>query len=205
MRRRWRDARFRGSSNKRSCDPWRECHRRLLADTEWFGFGKQRRADLVDIRIGPETAQQGKQAKLPRRGSERVEQIRRNPELAGGLKNVYALACGAVGFAGCYWLPLSLTWIGAIFCGIGQGGLIAVAMTLIILRSPDAHVAARLSGMAQGFGYIIAGFGPLLAGLLRGITGSFAAPTLLFIACAAVAAWSALEAGQDKVVQVKAE
>nr|WP_245314563.1 MFS transporter [Labrys sp. WJW] len=113
------------------------------------------------------------------------------------------LACGAVGFAGCYWLPLSLTWIGAIFCGIGQGGLIAVAMTLIILRSPDAHVAARLSGMAQGFGYIIAGFGPLLAGLLRGITGSFAAPTLLFIAFALVAAWSALEAGQDKVVQVE--
>lgn len=115
------------------------------------------------------------------------------------------VASAAAGFAGCYWLPLSLTWIGAVLCGIGQGGLIAVAMTLIILRAPDAHVAARLSSMAQGVGYILAGTGPLLAGLLRGATGSFAAPTLLFIAFALIAAWSALEAGQDKLVRANTE
>jgi MFS transporter, CP family, cyanate transporter len=112
------------------------------------------------------------------------------------------LGLAALGFAGCYWLPLSLAWIGSVINGVGQGGLIAMAMMLIILRSPDAHAAARLSGMAQGVGYILAGFGPLAAGLLRGSTGSFAAPTLLFIACAAAAGWSALEAGRDRQIQL---
>lgn len=113
------------------------------------------------------------------------------------------LALGALGFAGCYWLPLSLAWIGGVLNGIGQGGLIALAMTLIILRSPDAHVAARLSSMAQGVGYILAGFGPLLAGVLRGATGSFAAPTLLFICIALVGSWAALEAGRRETVRTQ--
>jgi CP family cyanate transporter-like MFS transporter len=113
------------------------------------------------------------------------------------------LGLAALGFAGCYWLPLPLAWIGGVLNGVGQGGLIAVAMTLIILRSPDIHVAARLSSMAQGVGYILAGFGPLLAGVLRGATGSFMAPTLLFIAFALVAAWSALEAGRNAHVKVQ--
>lgn len=117
---------------------------------------------------------------------------------------ILMLALAAAGFAGCYWLPLPLAWIGGVVNGIGQGGLIALAMILIILRSPDAAVAARLSSMAQGMGYILAGFGPLLAGLLRSATGSFAAPTLLFMAFAMVAAWSALEAGRSEVVKVKA-
>jgi CP family cyanate transporter-like MFS transporter len=113
------------------------------------------------------------------------------------------LALAMAGFAGCYWLPLPLAWIGGIFNGIGQGGLIAMAMTLIILRSPDAHVAARLSGMAQGVGYILAGFGPLLAGMLRGATGSYAAPTVLFMLFGAAASWSALEAGRKAFVKVR--
>jgi CP family cyanate transporter-like MFS transporter len=114
------------------------------------------------------------------------------------------IGLAALGFGGCYWLPLPLAWIGGVLNGIGQGGLIAMAMTLIILRSPDIHVAARLSSMAQGVGYILAGFGPLLAGVLRGTTGSFMAPTLLFIAFGVVAAWSALEAGRNAHVKVAA-
>jgi MFS transporter, CP family, cyanate transporter len=109
----------------------------------------------------------------------------------------------ALGFAGCYFLPLSLAWIGGVLNGIGPGGLIALAMTLIILRSPDANVAARLSSMAQGVGYILAGFGPLLAGVLRGETGSFAAPTLLFLLIALVGSWAALEAGRNEIVKAR--
>jgi MFS transporter, CP family, cyanate transporter len=114
-------------------------------------------------------------------------------------------ACAVLGFIGCYLLPLPLAWIGGALNGIGQGGLIALAMTLIILRSPDAQVAARLSSMAQGVGYILAGSGPLLAGLLRGLTGSFAAPTLLFVALALGGSWAALEAGRNEIVKARAK
>lgn len=58
--------------------------------------------------------------------------------------------------------------------GHWAGGLIAAAMTVIVLRSRDPHVAAHLSGMAQCVGYLLAAIGPLVAGVIRGWTGSFA-------------------------------
>jgi CP family cyanate transporter-like MFS transporter len=45
---------------------------------------------------------------------------------------------------------------GAIVLGLGQGGTFSLALTLIVLRSRDAHVAANLSSMAQGIGYTLA-------------------------------------------------
>ncbi|RTQ35182.1 MFS transporter [Variovorax gossypii] len=72
-------------------------------------------------------------------------------------------------------------WAWAVLLGIAQGGTFALALTMIVLRSPDSHVAAHLSGMAQGVGYMVAAFGPLVAGLLHGWTGSFRASSWLFI------------------------
>lgn len=77
--------------------------------------------------------------------------------------------------------PLGGVWVWAVLLGIAQGGTFALALTMIVLRSPDSHVAAHLSGMAQGVGYVIAAFGPLLAGLLHGWTGSFGAASWLFV------------------------
>jgi CP family cyanate transporter-like MFS transporter len=75
---------------------------------------------------------------------------------------------------------LSTVWVWAVLQGIGQGGLFAMAMTVIVLRSPDSLVAAQLSGMAQGVGYVLAAFGPLLIGVLHSITGGYAAAGWLF-------------------------
>ena len=61
---------------------------------------------------------------------------------------------------------------------MSQGALFAIAMTVIVLRSPDAQVAAHLSSMAQGGGYILASTGPLFAGLLREWTGGWSAVAL---------------------------
>jgi CP family cyanate transporter-like MFS transporter len=105
-----------------------------------------------------------------------------------------------IGFIGCYALPLWSVWIWSVLLGMGQGGLLAVAMTIIILRSPDVHVAAKLSGMAQGFGYIIAATGPLLVGVLRDASGSYFEPTVLFVAFGVTSTLCGLAAGRNRLV-----
>jgi CP family cyanate transporter-like MFS transporter len=114
--------------------------------------------------------------------------------------NVVLIAGAVIGFLGCLFAPLSTVWIWALIQGFGQGGLIAVALTLIILRSPDAHVAAQLSGMAQGVGYVLAACGPLLVGLLRDWTGSFRSSAILVVGLGVVAALCGLGAGRARHV-----
>ncbi|XAH25593.1 MFS transporter [Xylophilus sp. GW821-FHT01B05] len=94
-----------------------------------------------------------------------------------------------------------LVWLWAALLGAGQGGAFALALSLIVLRSPDAATAAQLSGMAQGAGYLISISGPLLVGLLRGWTGSFDASALLFITLGVLLAMSAAGAGRALLVR----
>jgi CP family cyanate transporter-like MFS transporter len=94
-----------------------------------------------------------------------------------------------------------LVWLWAALLGAGQGGAFALALSLIVLRSPDAATAAQLSGMAQGAGYLISISGPLLVGLLRGWTGSFDASALLFITLGALLVMSAAGAGRALLVR----
>lgn len=96
--------------------------------------------------------------------------------------NVALVVVAVIALLGILFAPTSTVLFWAVLQGIGQGGLIAAAMTLIVLRSPDSHVAAHLSGMAQGVGYVLAAFGPLLVGLIRGWTGSFSGTAFLFVA-----------------------
>jgi MFS transporter, CP family, cyanate transporter len=67
-------------------------------------------------------------------------------------------------------------------------------LTMIGLRSRTAETTAALSAFVQAIGYIVAGTGPLLFGVLYGATSGWAAPlSLLFIAVtiALVAGWFA--------------
>ncbi|WHZ13159.1 MAG: putative MFS-type transporter [Burkholderiaceae bacterium] len=100
----------------------------------------------------------------------------------------------------CQFGPLNQVWVWAIVLGAAQGAGFALALTLIVLRSPDARVASQLSAMAQGVGYLIAAVGPLLVGLLRGWTGSFDAAAWLYLLIAAVMAASGIGAGRARHV-----
>jgi CP family cyanate transporter-like MFS transporter len=97
--------------------------------------------------------------------------------------------------------PLGGRWFWAVLLGCGQGGSFALALSLIVMRSPDAAVTARLSAMAQGWGYVLASTGPLLAGLLRGWTGGFQASAVLMVGLAAGMAWSGWGAGRRMLVR----
>jgi len=68
--------------------------------------------------------------------------------------------------------------------GACSGTSIMLALSLIGLRTRTATQTARLSGMVQSAGYLMAAGGPVTAGLLHGLTGDWQAVLLLVIALA---------------------
>ncbi|QKG24778.1 cyanate transport system protein [Actinomadura verrucosospora] len=102
----------------------------------------------------------------------------------------------AIGFAGTAWAPIATVWLWAIVLGVGQGLGFATALSFIGLRAHDAGVAAQLSGMAQGVGYIIAALGPLAIGALHDATGGWTVPMIAVLAVCGALAVPGLPAGR---------
>ncbi|HEU5028143.1 MAG TPA: MFS transporter [Spirillospora sp.] len=99
------------------------------------------------------------------------------PVLAARIRDQRAVVAGVVltmvvGIGGLIVAPAA-GWAWTVVLGIGTGSAFPLAYTLLSLRSPSPAVAARLSGMAQTGGYLLAGFGPLAMGVLHGATGGW--------------------------------
>lgn len=109
------------------------------------------------------------------------------------------------GLFGCLYAPISGLWGWAVLLGLGQGGTFALALTLIVLRSKDAHVAANLSSMAQGVGYTVASMGPFAVGLVHDLTSGWAAVGWIFAVLGVGAIIFGLGAGRALHVQVTCE
>jgi MFS transporter, CP family, cyanate transporter len=109
------------------------------------------------------------------------------------------------GLFGCLFAPLEGLWGWAILLGLGQGGTFSLALTLIVLRSRDSHVAANLSGMAQGIGYTLASLGPLAVGVLHDWTGGWGATGWVFGVIGLGAIIAGLGAGRALYVGVASE
>ncbi len=109
------------------------------------------------------------------------------------------------GLFGCLYAPLDGLWGWAILLGLGQGGTFSLALTLIVLRSRDSHVAANLSSMAQGFGYTLASLGPLAVGLVHDWTGGWNAVGWIFAVLGLGAIIAGLGAGRALYVEVGSE
>jgi CP family cyanate transporter-like MFS transporter len=109
------------------------------------------------------------------------------------------------GLFGCLYAPLGGLWGWAVVLGLGQGAMFAVALTLIVLRSRDAHVASNLSSMAQGVGYTLASMGPLMVGLVHDWTGGWNAVGWVFAVIGLGAIAAGLGAGRSLYVNVQAQ
>jgi len=129
------------------------------------------------------------------------------PVLATRLRDQRRLALGAVlleavAIAGLVALPGAAPgWVALL--AIGQGASFSLALTLVVLRSPDARRAAELSGMAQAIGYGIAALGPFVAGALHDREGSWTASLLLLLALCVPMAAAGAGAGRARVVSAR--
>ena len=97
------------------------------------------------------------------------------PSLATRLGNQSALAVAVtlptcVGLLGIVSSADSWALVWAVLLGLGQGGQLSLAMTLMNLRASNARDAASLSSMAQTVGYVLAAAGPLVCGAVHSAT-----------------------------------
>lgn len=117
-----------------------------------------------------------------------------------------AISLTTIGLLGVLFAPTSTALFWITLMGIAQGASLSLALLLIVLRSADSDTAARLSGMAQSGGYLIAATGPLIMGLLHAATASWTAP-LLFLLAVAIAIWvpGLIAAGKAVVGRVTEE
>ena len=105
-----------------------------------------------------------------------------------------------IGFAGVAWAPIGSVWLWITVLGLGQGLGFAIALSFIGLRAPDAHVAGRLSGMAQGVGYVIAALGPLGVGAVHDATHGWSVPMVIILATTVVLLVPGLGAGRAHMI-----
>jgi CP family cyanate transporter-like MFS transporter len=90
---------------------------------------------------------------------------------------VVVTLCG-LGFLALAVAPIALAYPAMVVLGLGQGAGLTLALCTIVWRSPDAQHTAHVSTMAQGFGYLFGGLGPLAFGLLHTLTGGWNVPLL---------------------------
>ena len=114
----------------------------------------------------------------------------------------WIIGLGVIGFVGMIGLAVNpgaapLLW--SILVGFGMS-VFSLALAVIALRARTPEDTAQLSGMVQGFGYLLAGLGPLLFGLLHDLTGGWTAPWIMALAVYAVQMVAGAAAGRNRYV-----
>ncbi len=103
------------------------------------------------------------------------------------------LACGLAGTVGALLgadPPVVGPWLWVVLMGIGVGAGFPLGLAVIAWRTPDGSTSAAVSGLALGIGYVAAGLGPLLMGVLIDLTGQFTAAIGVLLAAGVLQAGS---------------
>ncbi len=87
---------------------------------------------------------------------------------------------GITGVLGLTVAPAAAPVLWTVLLGLGMS-VFSLALAVIALRARTAEDTARLSGMVQGLGYLLAGVGPFLFGLLHEISGGWTVPWLMLM------------------------
>lgn len=95
----------------------------------------------------------------------------------------WIVGLGVLGFSGALGLafaPMAAPLLWTLLLGLGMS-VFSLALAVIGLRSRTAADTAQLSGMVQGLGYLLAGLGPFLFGLLHELSGGWTVPWILLL------------------------
>lgn len=107
---------------------------------------------------------------------------------------------GLTGLVGVLVLPDAAALWAVGVLGVGLGGALNTSLLLTTLRAADPGTAARLSGMAQTVGYLLAALGPFAFGGLRGLTGGWTPALLVLGAVLVLDTLAGLAAGRLRYV-----
>ncbi|MEV7012072.1 MFS transporter [Streptosporangium sp. NPDC051022] len=100
----------------------------------------------------------------------------------------YAMACGgagAAGFAGLLVAPGAAPYVWAVLLGVGVAAF-PLSLVMVTAKADGPSQADRLSSVVQSCGYLMAAVGPLVAGLLRDMTGTWSVSLAVMIAVSAL-------------------
>ncbi|SAK41401.1 cyanate transporter [Caballeronia ptereochthonis] len=91
----------------------------------------------------------------------------RRPWIAAGL------VAQLFGFGLLLFAPLAAPIAAVALLGGGLGGVFALTLVLTLDHADDPELAARLVAFVQGVGFVIAALAPVVAGIVRDVSGSF--------------------------------
>ncbi|MFF1920087.1 CynX/NimT family MFS transporter [Streptomyces sp. NPDC058221] len=111
-----------------------------------------------------------------------------------------AVVLTGAGFVGLAAAPTSAAYVWMTMLGLGQGASLSLSLTYIVQRSPDARHTGHVSMMAQGFGYLLAGLGPIGLGALHTATQSWSIPLMALIGLLVLQMWAGALASRERHV-----
>ena len=90
--------------------------------------------------------------------------------------------------------------VALILAGLGAGSAMSLGTTVLTLRAADADCAARLAGMSQLAGYLLAAVGPTMFGFLYDRTGGWTAGFMCMFAAILVMTATGVLAGRNRKI-----
>ncbi|HEV2844723.1 MAG TPA: MFS transporter [Thermoanaerobaculia bacterium] len=127
------------------------------------------------------------------------------PPLAGRMRTQHPLLLAvvggfAMGLVGLLAFPNrgTVVWICAF--GLAQGAGFALGLTFTVLRSATPLLAARLGGIAQCLGYLLAAIGPLSLGVIHDLTGGWRWALAILLLALLPLTWAGWGAARDATV-----
>ncbi|PQE01680.1 MFS transporter [Mycolicibacterium parafortuitum] len=114
----------------------------------------------------------------------------------------WILAVGLFGIAGTIGMmvaPAAQPLLWSVLIGIGMSAF-SMALAVLGLRARTAEDTAQLSGMAQGLGYLFAGTGPFLFGLLHDVSHGWTVPWIMYLGVYVVQIVAGVLAGRARYV-----
>lgn len=106
----------------------------------------------------------------------------------------------SVGFLGLWFAPASTALVWVVFVAVGMGSF-PLALMMLGLRTRTPESTAALSAFGQSAGYLIAGAGPLLVGVIYQMTGGWALTYVLIFGVLATQLFTGLYAGRDRYLE----